>query len=352
MRQPQTTWLRKAMFQVHLWSGMILGLYVVVVCVSGSALVYRNDIYTVFEDWDKSGTVYQSSPWIRAGYLTLRWLGDVHGRLLLGVHGMQVNAIGGYLTAIICFTGIVIWWPGISRWKRALIVTGGVGWKRLNFDLHSALGIWTFALLLMWGLTGGYFVYPQAFRAVINYFTPIDPPLPPRPTTAQSTSVVVASSNAAAANATSTKANLSVGAAASVQTKAAVRARPASQTAAVTPSGVPQTGVVTRSASQPSAARQAMAVTPAPAPFPRRRRRPLTKGGKILQWFSLLHYGNFAGWKTKALWTLLGLAPAFLFGTGMIMWWNRVLSPAMKRSRREWESAPASITPELEFERE
>jgi uncharacterized iron-regulated membrane protein len=44
LRRPQNLWLRRAIFQVHLWSGMLLGVYVVVVCVSGSAIVFRNDL--------------------------------------------------------------------------------------------------------------------------------------------------------------------------------------------------------------------------------------------------------------------------------------------------------------------
>ena len=47
LRRPQTTWLRKAFFQIHLWAGLLLGLYIAVVCVSGSAVVFRNDIYNV-----------------------------------------------------------------------------------------------------------------------------------------------------------------------------------------------------------------------------------------------------------------------------------------------------------------
>src|SRR5580704_5401915 len=47
LRRPQNAWLRKAVFQVHLWSGIILGIYVVLVCVSGSAVVFRNDLYDV-----------------------------------------------------------------------------------------------------------------------------------------------------------------------------------------------------------------------------------------------------------------------------------------------------------------
>jgi uncharacterized iron-regulated membrane protein len=139
------------------------------------------------------------------------------------------------------------------------MIRGGAGWKRLNWDLHSAVGFWTFALLFMWGLTGCYFVYPQPFRAAVEYFTPINPPRAPQ-----------------------------------VQ---GGRGNPQGSSTFTLP----------------------------------RRRRPLTTGGKILRGFSLAHYGNFAGWKVKALWMLLGLSPVVLYLTALLMWWNRVLWPAFRR---------------------
>jgi uncharacterized iron-regulated membrane protein len=315
-RMPQRTWLRKAVFQVHLWAGIALGLYIAVVCVSGSAVVFRNDIYEALSDklkvkvqgeplnygqlsqllatrypgyvlrdvkpgrdgeeasevrLSRNGSQMERlvnpytgadlGPGIYRWFRLFRWLGDLHGRLLLGSDGMTINAIGGGLTAALAVTGLVIWWPGVGRWRRALIVRGGVGWKRLNFDLHSAVGFWTFALLFMWGMTGFYFVYPQVFRDTVNYFTPVNPPRLPQ-----------------------------------VQR----------------PPGSP----------------------PASATFNLpRRRRPLTLGGKILRGFSLAHYGNFAGWKTKALWMLLGLTPVLLYFSALVMWWNRVLSPALRRMK-------------------
>src|SRR5580658_485874 len=47
LRQPQTVWLRKATFQLHLWSGIALGLYILMISVTGSVLVYRNELYRV-----------------------------------------------------------------------------------------------------------------------------------------------------------------------------------------------------------------------------------------------------------------------------------------------------------------
>src|SRR5215831_9690542 len=44
--RPQTIYLRKAIFQLHLWSGIGFGLYVLLVSVTGSIVVYRNELYT------------------------------------------------------------------------------------------------------------------------------------------------------------------------------------------------------------------------------------------------------------------------------------------------------------------
>src|SRR6187200_1526262 len=47
-RQPQRVWLRRALFQIHLWTGLGLGLYLVMLSVTGSALVYRNELDGLF----------------------------------------------------------------------------------------------------------------------------------------------------------------------------------------------------------------------------------------------------------------------------------------------------------------
>src|SRR4051812_1881955 len=44
VRQPQRVWLRRALFQIHLWCGLAIGLYIVVLSVTGSALVYRREL--------------------------------------------------------------------------------------------------------------------------------------------------------------------------------------------------------------------------------------------------------------------------------------------------------------------
>jgi uncharacterized iron-regulated membrane protein len=248
--RPKSTWFRKAVFQLHLWSGLLLGLYVVVVCASGSAIVFRNDLY----DWlESGGKAVSYKPLL---YHWLSWLGKLHGSLLMESAGMTANAIGGFLIAALCLTGIVVWWPGFGKWRAALRIRANLGWKRFIFDLHGVLGFWTFAVLLMWGLTGGYFVFPQPFRAAIELFTPINAPL-------------------------------------------AAQSMPRS----------------------------------AAAPRSIQRRRPLTSGAKILRGFSFAHYGNFGGWGVKTLWVILGFAPAVLFSTALLMWYNRVVAPALRNRK-------------------
>jgi uncharacterized iron-regulated membrane protein len=49
-------------------------------------------------------------------------------------------------------------------------------------------------------------------------------------------------------------------------------------------------------------------------------------GDVALEWLAKLHFGRFAGIKTKWTWAILGVIPPVLFITGAVMWWNRVLS--------------------------
>jgi len=58
---------------------------------------------------------------------------------------------------------------------------------------------------------------------------------------------------------------------------------------------------------------------------------------QIIYWLAYLHFGRINGigipchgpgvcdQATKAVWAFFGLAPAAMFVTGLIMWWNRVL---------------------------
>ncbi len=47
-RQPQKVWLRRALFQVHLWTGVGTGIYILLISISGSVLVFRIELHKKF----------------------------------------------------------------------------------------------------------------------------------------------------------------------------------------------------------------------------------------------------------------------------------------------------------------
>ena len=43
-QQPQGVWLRRALFQIHLWTGVGVGLYMLMISTTGSAVVFRREL--------------------------------------------------------------------------------------------------------------------------------------------------------------------------------------------------------------------------------------------------------------------------------------------------------------------
>jgi uncharacterized iron-regulated membrane protein len=343
LRRPQSVWLRKALFQIHLWTGIGVGIYVVLISVSGSAIVFRNELYkglwpgpkivpisgprlsrdalkkAVHQAWPHYSVTYiweskrkdeATEVWIErdgvskpktngrlvdpftgrdlgpsrpASIGVLAWLSDLHINLLAGDTGRKVNGMLAIFVVILGVTGLMIWWPGTGRLRRSLVIDFRTNWKRLNWDLHSVVGFWTFAFVFIWGVTGVYLVFPGPFQAVVNHFSPLQ--------------LYGLQSSLEEPN----------------QTNAA---------------GSPISQIV-RVADE------------TPRPVRRRRRPPRGSNGDVfLRWFYYLHFGNFGDWPVKALWVLLGLTPPFLFATGALMWWNRVLSREARSSRTQLPAIP------------
>jgi uncharacterized iron-regulated membrane protein len=230
IRHPQNVWIRRAMFQVHLWTGLALAVYIVVLSATGSLLVYRNEINTlvatpkppfnpgatlltpaqirdaaqraypgwtitsVSEKISRRAPAYQVElekgtgavetkgryfdPYTGAdlgdsftrGERGLYWIVELHDNLLLGNEGKFWNGAASIVVTVTCLTGLVVWWPGISRWKRSLVFKPSSSWRRLNWDLHSASGFWLFLFLLMWAVSGVYLGIPDPFARAASYF--------------------------------------------------------------------------------------------------------------------------------------------------------------------------------------
>lgn len=169
-RQPQTLAIRRACFQIHLWTGLLLAVYLLVIALTGSVLVYRDELYRYFEP-PIDGPVPR-------GYLFTSWLLDLHDNLLAGDAGRQVNGVGAALLVLLAASGAIVWWPGVARWRRHLRPARGTNWKAFAWRLHSAVGAWTGGFLLMWGVTGTYLAFPEAWAVVFDTLQPYDPATP------------------------------------------------------------------------------------------------------------------------------------------------------------------------------
>ena len=374
LHAPQQLWLRRALFQVHLWAGIGVGVYVFVICLTGSVLMFREelaganpDLVAVAETGAPAvevpavvataraarpsaellGVYAPAGPrepfiaWVqenevidpivvhpttgailgvRRQHAWLAWLQDLHFYLLGGDTGLVVNGMGGLLLLAMGLTGLVIWWPGVGSWRRSLTVDFTRNWKRITWDLHSATGFWTSALLLMWAATGAYFAFPAEFRAVVNALSTLSVAEP-----------AVASAHPAAGTGEG-----------SPDVAAAI---------AIARETVP--GATLARVSFPRAGASAFEVVMAPggvrrsneigyvslyfdrdngALLEQRKHDVASVGDFVMAWVGVVHTGSFGGWTVKMLWAVLGLAPALLFVTGALMWWNRVVRKQLGRS--------------------
>ncbi len=278
VQRPQNLWFRRALFQIHLWVGIGVGLYILAISVSGSAIVFRRQLETKFEKKETSvavtgpqlseedltrraeksytgykvADVFQSKRPDRPVSIVLQRgekrferlydpytgldlgdpqsimerviesLVDFHDNLLSGKTGRIANGVGSILVILLAATGIVIWWPGNKNWRRGLGIKWNANFSLFNWTLHSAVGFWCSVIVGLWAFSGIYFAFPKPFES----FFGLD--------------------------------------------------------------------------------------------------------SQFLVWLARVHFGRFgrAGfkmWSLGTIWTIFGLTPAILFVTGVLMWWNRVL---------------------------
>jgi len=287
LERPQGLWFRKAVFQVHLWVGIGVGLYVLAISLSGSAIVFRRELDRKFSRREVTVVVPASGlrlsenelqRFMRRAYpsweilsamqsepgrpdhvellrgsrrierlfdpytgkdlgnpesLTSRalgWLTDLHDNLLLSSAGRIANGAGALLITLLAATGTLIWWPGVKNWQRSTKVSWKASWPRLNWDLHSAIGFWCSLFLFVWGISGICLCFPGALDSL--------------------------------------------------------------------------------------------------------------SGGDFRFWITSLHFGRF-NLLTEVVWTAVGLAPAGLALTGALMWWNRVLRKKLRHRSDRKLSLPA-----------
>lgn len=365
--RPRQVWVRRALFQVHLWAGLIAGLYIIVIGLSGSILVFHDElqalsrsaargepqadisgvaaniqaarpksiVHTILApapnrdvfraylqdsgrlavlDADPlTGRVLQPDRWQQS----LMWVENLHIYLLAGEPGLIANGIGAVCLLLLCLTGIVIWWPGVCLWKGALVVQFRANWKRINFDLHSAMGFWLFGLICFWGVSGIYFAWPGPFVSGLRTILPMTSAEPPKYEIKPSTEGKRADMRA-------------------ILERARALA-PRSRLAGIGLSNGPAEPIVVDMAREEPGdllKTDYMYFHPGTGQLLATWRYGLnrTAGDWLIWLMHPLHFGTSWGLAVKILWAALGLTLPLLAITGALMYWNRYLGAKLKRS--------------------
>lgn len=232
VHHPRKLMARKVLFQVHLWTGIFLTAYLVVIALSGSVLVFETELTALalrprlshgatqpaISIVDAVQSAEHAYPGASIDLVTLptrslpayrvdlkladeqskalfidplnreilstgtwvQWVHDLHIYLLLNERiGMQVNAIGAAILLLLLLTGAFLWWPGIRAWRRGLRINFRANWRRINYDAHHAIGFWTCIFVFWWAFSGVYFGFYKEIAAAVNLVSTIKNMKPP-----------------------------------------------------------------------------------------------------------------------------------------------------------------------------
>jgi len=213
--------VRRKLRLIHLWLALVLGALVVVVCVTGSVIVYEEELdhalspaffarETTGPEGDPGTEIALSRiveaarghrPDARVSHLDFRHLPDgpvivsmkgsttgpmeisvdpvtgqilgersryhflgvvrdLHIDLLAGDTGYVVVGLSGIVILAMMGTGLYLWWPRSGRWRLVLTLKRGASPHRRNFDLHRIFGFYTFVPMLVAVVSGVILVFP------------------------------------------------------------------------------------------------------------------------------------------------------------------------------------------------
>lgn len=79
---------------------------------------------------------------------------QLHRYLCLGETGKAITGISCVIFVIMVLTGLVLWWPKRNARKQRFRVKWNASFKRLNWDLHAVSGFYVNLVLLAISLTG------------------------------------------------------------------------------------------------------------------------------------------------------------------------------------------------------
>ncbi|MGH8684577.1 MAG: PepSY-associated TM helix domain-containing protein [Nitrosospira sp.] len=354
--------IRRVVFNFHLYIGLAAGLFLVLSGLTGSMIVFREEIETLAHPElmetaghgerapvqavlnavrhtypqdkllsvrmprtpqqtyllkmnDAHGLFVYADPYsgkllgaFRQEDTFMGWIALLHTELLIGERGK--NILGASALLLICMgvTGLFLWWPpnGIRKLSRGFKIDWQAPWKKLIFDMHRALGIYTALFLLIIAFTGVSLVFNNTMAGLTNFLT--GSPSRPAPPLSDLPAAV------------------STGPSLDELLNHADRILPGPTTWINLPQ-TPQAPLVVRKKmpeeSHPNGRNFIYFDQYTGEILLIENALMAPSGTRIYNTFYPLHVGIIGGLPTRILQVIIGFSPLILFATGFIMWRNR-----------------------------
>lgn len=227
--------LRRVLFQIHLWVGLILCIPLAIIGVTGSILVFEHELDELLNPVPKrsaaagafrpvgditaaavaaapSGfspvlfnmplgsdqpatvrlaagsqrgpggiTVYVDPVTLEvlgtrggaAGFNIVREIFLLHANLSMrGRQGREIVGWLGVAMLVLGVSGFVLWWPRHGRWRTAFGLRRNATGYRLHRDLHGAVGFWGLAVFIVVSFSGVYLSFPREVAEGIRAVLP------------------------------------------------------------------------------------------------------------------------------------------------------------------------------------
>lgn len=100
-------------------------------------------------------------------------MAHLHSNLLMGSIGGWIVAIATIIFVISTITGLVLWWP--KKWTKTNVnnsfkIKWSAKFKRLNYDLHNVFGFYTSILCFLLGTSGLLIFFNPLMNLTVNAF--------------------------------------------------------------------------------------------------------------------------------------------------------------------------------------
>ena len=261
----------------------------------------------------------------------MRVINNIHRTLLIPVAGRYIVGISALILFVLTITGLRLWIP--KKWKQiksVLTVNFKAGFKRQNYDWHNVLGFYSSPVVLLLSLTGFCFTFAVVVVPLLFVLSGKSP---------QGVAKLLGAKSVYTAGAKPLPPDSIL--------YTAEKAMPGSRIAGMalpnSPLGNYRLDIVSKGLPR-SGKREMLIIDQYTGKLLLNSRADFPNiGNAYLSWLGPIHFGSFGGLPTKILAVIGGLMPLALFITGFIIWYPRWKKQkkivAQKRSQEEIEAA-------------